>query len=182
MEIARTAIDGVLVIRPKKFEDARGFFAPVFRAADLAAAGVSHGWVQENQSLSRRKGTVRGLHFQRPPFAQAKLVRVVRGAAMDVCVDLRAGSPTYGQHVAVELTAENLAQVYIPTGFAHGFCTLTDDTEVVYKVSADWSVAHEGGLLWSDPALGIRWPVAEGDAVLSDRDRSWPTLDASSGR
>jgi dTDP-4-dehydrorhamnose 3,5-epimerase len=182
MDIERTEIDGVLIVRPKKFADARGYFAPVLRTADMMAAGVSHGWVQENQSLSRLKGTVRGLHFQRAPFAQAKLVRVVRGAAMDVCVDLRVGSPTHGRHVAVELTADNLAQVYIPAGFAHGFCTLCDDTEVLYKVSADWSVAHEDGVRWNDPALGIDWPVAEVDAVLSDKDRAWPGLTGAADR
>lgn len=176
MDIAQTAIAGVLVIQPKKFEDARGFFAPVFQQSALAEAGVTHGWIQDNQSLSRRKGTVRGLHFQRPPFAQAKLVRVVRGAALDVCVDLRRASPTFGKHVAVELAADNLTQVYIPPGFAHGFCTLTDDVEVLYKVSAEWSVAHEGGLRWDDPALGIEWPVNENTAVLVERDRNWPGL------
>ncbi len=179
MQIERTAIDGVLIVRPRKFEDTRGFFAPVFREADMATAGVAHGWVQENQSLSRRKGTVRGLHFQRPPFAQAKLVRVVRGAAMDVCVDMRAGSPTFGRHVAVELTADNLTQIYIPAGFAHGFCTRVEDTEVLYKVSAGWSVEHESGVRWNDPALGINWPVSDADAVLSDKDKTWPALGAA---
>lgn len=176
MNIERTAIPGVLILRPRKFEDARGFFAPVFRETDLQAAGVAHGWVQENQSLSLRKGTVRGLHFQRPPFAQAKLVRVIRGAALDVCVDLRRASPTFGQHAEVELTAENLTQVYIPPGFAHGFCTLSDHTEVLYKVSAGWSPEHEGGVMWSDPALGIDWPVKPDEAVLSEKDRVWPAL------
>jgi dTDP-4-dehydrorhamnose 3,5-epimerase len=176
MEIARTSIEGVLVIQPKKFADARGFFAPVFRQSLLEEAGVTHGWVQDNQSLSLKRGTVRGMHFQRPPFAQAKLVRVVRGAAMDVCVDLREGSPSFGQHVAVELSAENLTQVYIPPGFAHGFCTLSDNTEVLYKVSADWSPQHEGGVRWNDPAFGIDWPVKAGREVIAERDASWPLL------
>jgi dTDP-4-dehydrorhamnose 3,5-epimerase len=166
----------MLVIVPARFEDARGFFAPVFQQRVLEAEGVTHGWVQENQSLSRRRGTVRGMHFQRPPFTQAKLVRVVRGAALDVCIDLRRASPTYGQHMAVELAADNLTQVYIPPGFAHGFCALTDDVEVLYKVSADWSPAHEGGVIWNDAALGIDWPVAADEAVLSDKDRVLPTL------
>ena len=177
MDISRTAVADVLILQPKKFEDARGFFAPVYQQAALEAQGVTHGWIQDNQSLSRRKGTVRGLHFQRPPFAQAKLMRVVRGAALDVCVDLRRASPTFGQHVAVELSADNLTQVYIPPGFAHGFCTLTDDVEVLYKMSAEWSHAHEGGLLWDDPALGINWPVARDAAVMVERDRNWPGLD-----
>jgi dTDP-4-dehydrorhamnose 3,5-epimerase len=176
MKIERTTLAGMLVIVPERFEDFRGYFAPVFRHHVLEAEDVAHGWVQENQSLSRRKGTVRGLHFQRSPFAQAKLVRVVRGAALDVCVDLRRGSPTFGRHEAVELTAENLKQAYIPEGFAHGFCTLTDDTEVLYKVSERWSPEHEGGLIWSDPALGIDWPVKADEAILSDRDRCWPQL------
>lgn len=176
MDILRTEVSEVLILQPKKFEDARGFFAPVYQQSALAEAGVTHGWVQENQSLSHRKGTVRGLHFQRPPFAQAKLVRVVRGAALDVCVDLRRGAPTFGKHMAVELTADNLRQVYIPPGFAHGFCTLTEDVEVLYKVSEAWSHAHEGGLRWDDPALGIDWPVTEDTAVLVERDRNWPGL------
>ncbi len=176
MKAMRTALAGMLVITPRKFEDARGFFAPVFQQDVLAAEGVAHGWVQENQSLSLRKGTVRGLHFQRPPFTQAKLVRVVCGAAMDVCVDLRRASPTYKQYAVVELTAANLTQVYIPPGFAHGFCTLSDDTEVLYKVSARWSPEHEGGVRWNDPALGIDWPVTPDAAVLSEKDRIAPAL------
>ena len=176
MQIERTAIEGVLILRPRKFTDARGFFAPVFVASALETAGVKHGWVQDSQSLSLRKGTVRGLHFQRPPFAQAKLVRVIRGAAIDVCVDLREESPTRGAHVAVELTADNLVQVYIPPGFAHGFCTLSDNTEVLYKVSATWSPDHEGGVRWNDPALRIAWPVKDVDSVIADRDANWPLL------
>ena len=132
MQIERTAIEGVLILRPRKFTDERGFFAPVFVASALEAAGVKHGWVQDSQSLSLRKGTVRGLHFQRPPFAQAKLVRVIRGAAIDVCVDLREGSPTRNANVAVELTADNLVQVYMPPGLAHGFCTLQDNPAVAW--------------------------------------------------
>lgn len=178
MDIRRTKLAGMLVIVPVRFDDVRGFFAPVFQQRALEAEGVTHGWVQENQSLSRRKGTVRGMHFQRPPFTQAKLVRVVRGAALDVCVDLRRASPTYGQYEAIELTADNLTHVYIPPGFAHGFCALTDDVEVLYKVSADWSRAHEGGVMWNDPALGIEWPVGADEAVLSDKDRLLPSLAA----
>jgi dTDP-4-dehydrorhamnose 3,5-epimerase len=183
MKITRMHIEGVLILQPRKFEDARGFFAPVFKPSLLSEAGVAHGWVQENQSLSLKRGTVRGMHFQRPPFAQAKLVRVVRGAALDVCVDLRVGSATFGKHVAVELSADNLTQVYIPPGFAHGFCTLSDNTEVLYKVSADWSSQHEGGVRWNDPALGIDWPVTAGEAVIAERDATWPLLaDVQVGR
>lgn len=176
MQIETTGIAGVLILRPRKFDDARGFFAPVFREADLQAAGVMHGWVQENQSLSVRKGTVRGMHFQKPPFAQAKLVRVVRGAALDVCVDIRKGSPSFGRHVAVELSADNLASVYVPAGFAHGFCALTANCEILYKVSSGYAPEAEGGVRWNDPALGIAWPVTEEEAMLSDRDRQLPLL------
>ncbi len=176
MNIERTVIPGVLILRPRKFEDARGFFAPVFRESDLQAAGVAHGWVQENQSLSVRKGTVRGMHFQKPPFVQAKLVRVVRGAALDVCVDIRRDSPSFGRHVAVELSADNLTSIYIPAGFAHGFCTLAPDCEILYKVSSGYAPEAEGGVRWNDPALGIAWPIAEEEAMLSDRDRQLPSL------
>ena len=179
MQIERTAIDGVLIIRPQKFEDSRGYFAPVLRTADLEAAGVTHGWAQENQSLSLRKGTIRGLHFQRPPFAQAKLIRVSRGSALDVCVDIRKGSPTWGKHVSTLLSADNLVLVYVSVGFAHGLCTLTDDTVVNYRVSAEWSPSHESGIQWNDPALGIDWPVSYSDAILSDRDRAWPLFGKS---
>lgn len=182
MDIERAAIDGVLIIRPKKFTDERGFFAPLLRQADLEAVGVTHGWVQENQSRSLHKGTVRGLHYQRAPFAQAKLVRVIRGAAMDVCVDLREGSPTFGRHVSVELSDNNLVQVYIPAGCAHGFCTREDNTEVVYKVSAPWSQAHEAGVLWRDPELGIAWPTAAADVTINARDSAWPTIRAAALR
>lgn len=178
MEIERTAIDGVLIIRPKKFEDARGFFAPVLNRSALREAGVDHDWVQENQSLSLKKGTVRGLHFQRPPFAQAKLIRVLRGAIMDVCVDLRENSTTRGLHISTTLTAENLVSVYVPAGFAHGFCTLVDDTEVLYRVSNEWAPSHEEGLIWNDPDLAISWPVGADEVVLSERDASWPSLAA----
>ncbi len=178
MDIEQTSIDGVLIITARKFPDDRGFFAPVFRSADLEAAGITHGWVQENQSLSLRKGTIRGLHFQKSPFAQAKLVRVVRGAVLDVCVDIRPGSATFGQHVSVELTADNMRQVYVPSGFAHGFCTIEDHTEVLYKVSTDWSPSHEAGLLWSDPELAIAWPVSAEDVTIVSRDASWPPLAA----
>ena len=132
--------------------------------------------MQDNHSLSRRRGTVRGLHFQVPPRAQAKLVRVLAGRIFDVVVDLRRASPAYGRHVAFELSAANGDQLFVPAGLAHGFCTLEEDTEVLYKVSAYYSRDHDRGLRWDDPALGIAWPVAAGEAVLSDRDRRHPTL------
>jgi dTDP-4-dehydrorhamnose 3,5-epimerase len=176
MEIERTSIPDVLLIRPKKLGDERGFFSETFKASALKDAGVDLHWMQDNHSLSTRRGVVRGLHFQRPPKAQAKLLRVTRGAILDVAVDIRATSPTYGRHVAYELSAENWTQIFVPAGFAHGYCTLADNTEVLYKVSADYDPAAEGGLLWNDPGLGIAWPVPVDEAILSARDLHWPRL------
>jgi len=168
--------DEVLEIRPARFEDPRGFFSETYNAAAFAKAGISTVFVQDNHSYSREAGTVRGLHFQTPPFAQVKLVRVVRGAVLDVAVDLRAGSPGFGRHVAARLSAEAWNQLLVPVGFAHGFCTLEPDTEVIYKVSAPYSPEHDFGLLWSDPDLGIDWPIPPDRAVLSDKDRRQPRL------
>jgi dTDP-4-dehydrorhamnose 3,5-epimerase len=176
MEIEETALPGVKLLTPRRFGDARGWFCETWNRRVLADAGIDHDFVQDNQSLSRPVGTVRGLHFQLPPFAQAKLVRVLRGAILDVAVDLRRASPTYGRSVAVRLDAENGAQLYVPVGFAHGFCTLEPDTEVFYKVSAPYSAAHDRGLAWDDPALAVAWPVTAAQAVLSDKDRKQPTL------
>lgn len=174
MLIERTALDGVLLLHPKKHGDARGFVSETFKVSALRDAGIADEWVQDNQSFSAQAGTIRGLHFQAPPMAQAKLVRALRGAILDVALDIRRSSATYGQHIAVELSAENFAQLYIPAGFAHGFCTLTDDTEILYKVSAEYAPAQEGGVLWNDPDLAIAWPVRE--AVTSPRDAQWPGL------
>ena len=176
MEVVPLAIPDVKLITPRRFSDPRGFFAETFSRRRFAEAGLTADFVQDNQSLSRPAGTVRGLHFQRPPFAQAKLVRVLRGAVFDVAVDLRPGSPSYGRHVTAELSAENGTMIFVPEGFAHGFCTLQPDTEVFYKVNRDYAPQHEGGILWNDAALGIAWPVEAADAVLSDRDRRWPTF------
>jgi dTDP-4-dehydrorhamnose 3,5-epimerase len=176
MEVERTAIPDVLVIRPKKFGDERGFFSEVFKNDVLKAHGVDLPWVQDNHSFSATRGVVRGLHFQTAPFAQAKLLRVARGAILDVAVDIRRDAPTYGQHVAVELSAENWAQLYVPIGFAHGFCTLVENTEVLYKVTAPYAPTHEGGLMWNDPALGIAWPISAGEATVNARDQNWPGL------
>lgn len=169
-------IADVKVLMPKKHGDHRGFFSEVYNRRALAEAGVEIEFVQDNHSLSAEKGTVRGLHFQAPPFAQDKLVRVVRGSVFDVAVDLRKGSATYGEHVSVVLSAEAWNQLLVPIGFAHGFMTLEPDTEVVYKVSDYYAPDHDHGLLWNDPALGIRWPIAEEEAVLSDKDRVQPAL------
>ena len=165
---------GVRLIRAKKFVDERGWFFETYSVNAFTAAGVDCVFVQDNQSYSRAQGTVRALHYQRPPHAQGKLVRCVRGAILDVAVDLRRGSPTYGGHVSVELTGENGDQLFVPAGFAHGFVTLEPDTEVAYKVTMPYAPSSEGGLLWNDPALGIPWPLPASGAVVSQRDRELP--------
>ena len=161
---------------PGRFGDDRGWFSETYRADVLAEAGIDIAFVQDNQSFSAPAGTVRGLHFQINPVPQAKLVRVLAGAILDVAVDLRRSSPTYGQHVAVRLDAEGGEQLLIPHGFAHGFCTLQPDTEVLYKVDAYYDRDADAGIAWDDPALGIDWPVARDAAVLSDKDRAAPRL------
>jgi dTDP-4-dehydrorhamnose 3,5-epimerase len=169
---------GVYLIRSSRFADPRGFFAETYVRRDFVAAGLKNDFIQDNQSCSVLSGTIRGLHFQTPPFSQAKLIRVVKGRILDVVVDLRRSSLTYGQHLAVELSAESGDQLFVPGGFAHGFCTLVDNTEVFYKVDAVYSADHDRGLNWADPALNIIWPVASGDAVLSDKDKALPLLSA----
>lgn len=176
LDVTALAIPAVKILNPRRFADDRGFFSETYSRRAMEAAGLPGEFVQDNHSLSRPAGTVRGLHFQRPPFAQDKLVRVVRGAILDVAVDLRPDSPTFGQHVSAVISAEAWNQIFVPIGFAHGFCTLTDDTEVVYKVTAPYSPAHDLGLLWNDPALGIDWPVDAERAILSDKDRRNPGL------
>ncbi|MBB3018721.1 dTDP-4-dehydrorhamnose 3,5-epimerase [Microvirga lupini] len=176
LTVEPTAISEVKVVTPKRFGDNRGFFVETYHKQRFVEAGIDMEFVQDNHSLSALAGTVRGLHFQSDPFAQAKLIRVVRGRVLDVAVDLRRSSPTFGRHVAVELSAENGRQLLVPVGFAHGFCTLEPDTEIVYKVSAYFSAAHDHGLRWNDPSLGIDWPVAPADAILSDKDRKQPML------
>jgi dTDP-4-dehydrorhamnose 3,5-epimerase len=176
MDIQATSIPEVKIIAPKKFGDARGFFSETYNQRAFHAAGITDVWVQDNHSMSGPKGTVRGLHYQIAPVAQAKLLRVTKGAILDVAVDIRRGSPTYGRHVAVELSAEKWNQLYVPAGFAHGFCTLTPESEVLYKVTALYSKEHEFGILWNDPALGIDWPVKPADALLSDKDKVLPVF------
>ena len=173
----KTDLDGVVVIVPARHGDARGFFSETFNRAAFHEVGVDRDFIQDNHSLSRESGTIRGLHFQIAPFAQAKLVRVLRGAICDAAVDIRRSSPTYGRSIAVTLSAENGAQLFVPAGFAHGFCTLEPDTEVFYKVDAPYSREHERGLRWNDPAIGIEWPVPESAATVLERDRMYPTLD-----
>jgi dTDP-4-dehydrorhamnose 3,5-epimerase len=176
MQIERTSIPDVLILHPKKHGDHRGFFSETFRASALKDAGVDLDWIQDNHSFSASRGVVRGLHFQAPPHEQAKLLRVIRGAILDVAVDIRTTSPTFGRHVAVELSAENWTQLLVPAGFAHGFCTLTENCEVLYKVSGEYAPAAEGGLLWNDSDLGIDWPIAADAATLAARDKEWPRL------
>jgi dTDP-4-dehydrorhamnose 3,5-epimerase len=174
--IRRLGIEGPLLVSARRFSDARGHFGEIFSRRDFAALGISEEMVQDNQSFSARPGTVRGLHFQVPPRAQAKLVRVLRGRILDVAVDIRHGSATYGQHVTAELSAENGLMLYVPVGFAHGFATLEPDTEVAYKVSDTYAPDCDRGLAWDDPALGIAWGIAPEAAVLSDKDRRHPRL------
>jgi len=176
MEYRRLRIPEVVVFAPKRIADARGFFSETFRQSAFAAVLGPSTFVQDNHSYSRDAGVIRGLHFQRPPRAQGKLVRVVRGAIFDVAVDLRVGSPTYGQHVGAMLSAQNWLQLWIPPGFAHGFCVVEPDTEVIYKASDYYSPADELGLAFDDPALAIDWPVRLEAARLSDRDRRHPKL------
>ena len=176
MDIENLNISDVRLLVPKRYSDHRGFFSEVYNRKALAEAGIDIDFVQDNHSLSAEKGTVRGLHFQTPPFAQDKLVRVVRGSVFDVAVDLRRDSSSYGRHVGVVLSAEAWNQVLVPVGFAHGFMTLEPGTEVVYKVSDYYSPDHDKGLLWNDPALGIQWPIPEGEVVLADKDRVHPKL------
>ena len=174
MICTETRIPDVKVLTPRKFEDVRGFFSETHNSQALAELGIDLKFVQDNDSLSVDRGTVRGLHFQIPPFAQDKLVRVVHGAIFDVAVDLRRSSPTYGQHVTVELSAKEWNQVLIPAGFAHGFCSLEPDTHIIYKVSNYYSPKHDRGLLWSDPTLDIKWPVSPEKAILSEKDKNQP--------
>ena len=177
MQVEDTAIPAVKIVTPKKHGDARGFFSEVYNRAELAKAGLELTFVQDNHSYSAAVGTLRGLHFQTPPFAQDKLVRVARGRILDVAVDIRRSSPTFGQYVAVELSAENWRQLLIPIGFAHAFITLEPEVEVLYKTTASYSAMHDCGIAWDDPAVGIAWPSLPGGPVLSDKDRRWPRLE-----
>jgi dTDP-4-dehydrorhamnose 3,5-epimerase len=174
MEVEATSLPGVLLLKPRYFHDSRGYFVETYNARSAREAGLTTSFVQDNQALSRKRGTVRALHFQVPPKVQAKLVRVLRGSVYDVAVDLRLGSPSYGKWMAVNLTAQGGEQIFVPRGFAHGYCTIEDDTEVAYKVDDYYAPECEQGLIWDDATLGIGWPVSSADAVLSDKDRKLP--------
>jgi len=170
MLVESLEIADVKLLTPKRFSDPRGFFSEVYNARLFAEAGINETFVQDNQSLSAPVYTLRGLHFQKPPRAQAKLVRVVRGRILDVAVDLRRISPTYGRHVRTELSADNWRQLLVPVGFAHAFLTLEPNTEVIYKVTDFYAPECDAGVLWSDPDLAIKWPAPADQIVLSDKD------------
>lgn len=177
MRLEPTNIDGVFIVCLQAHSDSRGLFAELWDEAKFAQLGIRENWVLDGLSRQMKKGTVRALHFQTPPKAQAKLVRVARGRALDVAVDLRQGSPTFGRHVALELAEDQWRMLYIPVGFAHGFCALEDGTELVYKLSAPYSPeCNHLGLLWNDPDLGIPWPVTADNAILAERDKDFPRL------
>jgi dTDP-4-dehydrorhamnose 3,5-epimerase len=172
VKVERLSIPDVLLVEPARHGDARGFFSEVWSRRAMEAHGVAVDFVQDNHAVSAEPFVVRGLHFQRPPSAQGKLVRVARGAILDVVVDIRQGSPTYGRHVAVEISAANWRQLWVPRGFAHGYCTLEPGTEVLYKTDAYYDRAADAAIAWDDPALGIAWPVDAATAVLSEKDRT----------
>lgn len=174
MQIKETALAGCVVLTPTRHGDARGFFSESWNKARMEQAGLHYEFVQDNHSLSKTQGTVRGLHFQAPPFAQAKLVRCGRGALLDVAVDIRKGSPTYGQWVAEELSFENGKQLMIPRGFLHGFVTLRPDTEIIYKCDNHYSAECDGAVRFDDPDLGIDWGIDPKDAILSEKDAAAP--------
>jgi len=176
MIVEPTAIPDVLLVTPPRFADDRGFFSETWHESHFVAVGIAGPFVQDNHAKSADRGVVRGLHLQIAPYAQGKLVRVVRGAIWDVAVDIRHGSPTYGRHFGVVLSAENWQQLRVPAGLLHGYCTMEPDTEVIYKVTAPWERQAERGVIWNDPALAIPWPISPAEAILSDKDRALPRL------
>ena len=176
MEVIKTAIDGVFILEPRIFNDARGYFFESFSGREFEEKVCRTTFVQDNESFSTY-GVLRGLHFQKPPFTQSKLVRVIKGAVLDVAVDIRKGSPTFGKHVAVELTGENHRQFFIPRGFAHGFAVLSPVALFQYKCDNPYAPESEGAIAWDDPALGIDWHLAPGDVVLSPKDSCHPRLE-----
>lgn len=175
MEVSKTMIEGVLIIEPKAFADDRGFFMETYNRDRYVQEGITDVFVQDNVSVSK-KGTLRGLHYQAPPFAQGKLVQVLRGAVRDVAVDIRFGSPSFGKYVSVELSAENKKQFWIPAGFAHGFIALEDDTIFSYKCTNVYSPECDRGVLWSDSQIGIEWPFPMSELLISEKDMKQPLL------
>ena len=176
LEVRPLGIPEVLLLQSSRYKDARGFFSETYNRKAFAEVGIDLDFVQDNHSLSVNAGTIRGLHFQSHPYAQDKLVRVVKGRILDVAVDIRRASPTFGQYVAAEISADRWNQILIPIGFAHGLCTLEPDTEVVYKVTNYYSSKHDLGIRWNDPQIGVDWRVDERHALLSDKDRILPFL------
>ena len=176
IEVRKLALDGVLEVLPKRHGDHRGFFSETYKSSDFVEAGITATFVQDNHSLSRAAGVLRGLHYQLPPFAQAKLVRVVKGAILDVAVDIRRSSPTFGRWLSLEVSAEQWNQIFVPAGFAHGFVTLVEETEVIYKVDRLYAPSHDRAIRFDDPVIGIEWPVVGGGLSLSDKDRAAPLL------
>ena len=176
LEIRKLGLDGMLEILPKRFGDDRGFFSETYNASSFSQAGLDLVFVQDNHSLSAAKGVVRGLHYQLPPKAQDKLVRVIRGSIIDVAVDIRKGSPTFGKWVSLELSAQKWNQILVPKGFAHGFMTLEENTEVIYKVTDYYSPEHDRAIRFDDPQIGIDWPLPSDQIQLSDKDRAAPSL------
>lgn len=174
IDVETLAIPDIRVIRARKFGDARGFFSETYNKQAFAEAGITLDFVQDNHSYSRAAGTVRGLHYQSTPFAQDKLVRVVSGRILDVAVDIRKSSPTFGRWVATEISADAWSQILVPIGFAHGFCTLEPDTQIIYKATNYYSLPHDLGIRWNDPDLKIDWPFAEGEVELSEKDKMQP--------
>jgi dTDP-4-dehydrorhamnose 3,5-epimerase len=172
----RLSIPDVILIRVRQFFDSRGRFFETYREADFAELGIECQFVQDNQAVSTQLGTIRGLHFQSPPHAQAKLVRVLRGAVYDAAVDLRSDSPTYGKWCGARLTADGGEQIFVPRGFAHGYCTLEPDTVVAYKVDGYYAPPSEAGLIWNDPEIGIDWTIPALSVLVSDKDRKLPSL------
>jgi dTDP-4-dehydrorhamnose 3,5-epimerase len=177
MDVTPTPLAGVVVLKPKRFLDARGFFSESYNRRELAEAGIDVDFVQDNVSMSRQPGTLRGLHFQREPWAQAKLVGVSKGAVRDVVVALRLSSPTFAKHFSILLTADEGNQIFIPAGFAHGFLTLEPDTLLSYKVSQHYSAEHDSGICFDDPFLGIDWDCDPASVVLSEKDEKLPLFD-----
>ena len=177
LAVKPTALSGVMLLMPRRFGDSRGWFTETYNVRSFAKAlGRDVTFVQDNQAFSSERGTLRGLHFQHPPEPQAKLVRVLRGSIFDVAVDLRVGSPTYGRWVGETLTADGGEQLFVPRGFAHGYCTLEPDTEVAYKVDGFYAPAYDAGIAWNDPTIGIAWPISPAEAILSEKDNALPAF------
>ncbi|MCX7727155.1 MAG: dTDP-4-dehydrorhamnose 3,5-epimerase [Chitinispirillaceae bacterium] len=175
MEFVKTEIEGVIRIIPLVHKDHRGFFLESYSLEKFKKAGINTIFVQDNHSYSKERGVLRGLHFQKPPYAQAKLIRVTRGKVFDVVVDLRKNSPTFGKWLGFELSEDNFEMLYVPAGFAHGFCTLVPDTHVQYKVDVVYAPQYDSGIIWNDPNLGIKWPIQ--NPILSEKDSKLPSFE-----